>query len=193
MTRSAFDEILADEYSVAEEASRIGSTVIAEFPDVHGHLEAATIGYLFRDDEVRDKETKVVNASAHLVSQLISGAGAKYFNRYLKWALQQQLGFLPTFLILIDRNGWKGGDFRWKKFLVDHELEHCIQKVNDDGFPRVNQVTGEPVWGIKPHDLEEFEGAIQRNGLVTEEHRSMAAVMVDAAIRDANDAKLTAA
>lgn len=184
MTRTAFDEIRPDEYSVAEEAAEIGRQLIAEHPDVHGHLHDATIGYLFRDDELLEGGAKIIDASAHLVSGLISGAGTKYFGRYLKWSIQQQIGFLPTFLILIDKNRWDGGDDRWKKFLIDHELEHCIQKADEDGNPKFNQQTGEPLWGIKPHDIQEFNGVIARNGLVTETHRQTAAVMVDAALRE---------
>ena len=189
MPRSAFDEIREDEYSVASDAAELGRELIAEFPDAFGHLESATVGYLFRDDEVRDHETAVVVASAHLFSQLISGGGTKYFGRLVKWAVIQLLGFQPDFLILIDRNLWSGFDRTEKRFYLDHELEHCIQKKTEDDVPRFNQVTGEPVWGIKPHDQELFYGTMQRHGLVPESYREMAGVVVDAALRDAEKLK----
>lgn len=183
MPLSAFDEIRSDEYSEAVEARELGTRLIKS-NERHAHLRDATVGYLFRDDEVRDHESKVVAGSAHLVSQLIAGAGAKYFGRFAKWALQKELGYLPDFLILIDSNLWSGYSDREKHHLINHELTHCIQKTDDEGEPRFNRTTGEPVWGIRPHDLEEFCDVVAEGGLVTEDHRQMARVMVDAAIRE---------
>jgi hypothetical protein len=186
MPRSAFDEIREDEYTEALEAREIGEKLI-ETNDRHAHLQDALVGYLFRDDEVSGGIGKVVDASAHLVAQLIGGSGAKYFGRFAKWALQKELGFLPDFLILVDKNRWEGFDEREKRRLINHELSHCVQKEDENGTPKFNQTTGAPSWGIKPHDFEEFCGVIEDEGLVTEESRQMAGVMVNAAIKDADD------
>lgn len=47
--------------------------------------------------------------------------------------------------------------------LLEHELYHCGQKVND-GTPVFSRETGLPQWAIRGHDVEEFIGVVRRYG-----------------------------
>jgi hypothetical protein len=47
---------------------------------------------------------------------------------------------------------------------VDHELLHADHKKDQYGAPRFNDDTGQPIWGIRPHDYEGFAGTTERYG-----------------------------
>lgn len=174
-TGTAFDEIHEDEYSEAHEAARIGLFLVNTVP-AHAHLHEATIGYLFRDEEIR-RGGKVTWASTHLSG--LQGASAKYWGRFIEWSLYRIFGFEPDFVILIDRNIWGGLTPAQKLALIDHELCHSSQALDAEGQPRFNQLTGAPIWRIKEHDVEEFTEVIQRHGAWTEDLVEMARAMID--------------
>lgn len=175
----AFDEIRPDEYTEAEEARDIGSVLIERISE-HAHLEDATIGYIFRDDELR-RRGKVIAAEAILVERILQAD--KRYGRIVRWAILRVLPafetYPPDFLILIDRNIWEGMDQSQRIALVDHELSHCAQAVGEDGETSKFTREGMPVWTIKGHDLEEFCGVIERNGLWNEELANVARVIID--------------
>jgi len=176
--KSAFDEIRDDEYAESIEAQTIGS-VLVDMVDAHEPLSAATIAFIFRDEEIRDKG-KVVAASAHLPR--LQGPAAKHWGRFMEWSLVRLLGCVqPDFVILIDRNLWEGLDLSQRVAIIDHELCHTGQARDEEGHLRFNRVTGAPIWEIRGHDLEEFNGVIARHGVAWDETRAeMARVMVEA-------------
>lgn len=176
MTRSAFDEIRDDEYAPAHEAAQLGLLLINSLED-HAHLRDARVAYLLRDEEITEKG-KVEWASAHLAG--FQGPSLKRWRRYLQWNLVRMFGFQPDFIMLIDRNIWAGLDLRQKLALVDHELCHMAQATDADGAPRFNQVTGEPIWVIRGHDVEEFGSVVERHGLWNDDLLTFARVIVDA-------------
>jgi Putative phage metallopeptidase len=49
--------------------------------------------------------------------------------------------------------------------IVEHELYHCAQALDAFGDPKFTE-DGEPVWAIRPHDIEEFSGVVRRYGAV---------------------------
>lgn len=175
MARSAFDEIREDEYSVAHEAAQLGLLLVNRV-ESHSHLRGVPIGYIFRDEEIHDKG-RLVNATAHLPR--IQGAAAKYWGRMLEWTIARILGFQPDFVILIDRNVWAGLDPRRKLALLDHELMHCAQAEDEFGSPRFNQVTGDPIWRIAGHDIEEFSAIVERHGAWNEDLVTFARAVID--------------
>lgn len=183
MVKLAFNEIRADEYSEAKEARELGEMLI-ERVEAHVHLQMATVGYVFRDDELR-RRGDVVVAEAILVERILQSE--KRYARIVKWAILRILGIddLPTFLVLIDRNIWEGYSIEEKVALVDHELSHCAQATTEDGETPKFTRDGDPVWTIKGHDLEEFCGVVERNGLWSEQLREMARVIVDRLSDDA--------
>lgn len=175
MTRDAFDEVRPEEYSVAHEAAQLGLLLVNKV-DSHEHLQGAEIAYVFRDEEIRTG-SKVEWASAHLAARLVS---SRHWGRMLRWSIKQLTGIDPDFVMLIDRNIWDGLSPEQKLALVDHELCHMAQSEDADGLPRFNQVTGEPIWCIRPHDVEEFDEIVRRHGLWKEDLVSFARETIDA-------------
>lgn len=51
--------------------------------------------------------------------------------------------------------------------LVEHELYHCAQAVDEFGSPKFNAITERPIFAIKGHDIEEFVGVVRRYGIGT--------------------------
>ncbi|MGH9884850.1 MAG: putative metallopeptidase [bacterium] len=49
--------------------------------------------------------------------------------------------------------------------MVEHELYHCAQEQDVYGAPRFSRATGEPIFGIRGHDSEEFVGVVRRYGV----------------------------
>jgi hypothetical protein len=178
VTRSAFDEIREDEYSVASEAAQLGMLLVNSV-EGHAHLQAANIGYVFRDDELT-RQGRVIAAECILVERILQSE--KRYSRIVKWAFLRILrtADLPDFLILIDRNIWAGLDENEKLALIDHELSHAwFATVDGDGVTQKFHSDGSPWWAIRGHDFEDFHDVIKRNGLWNEELRTLARVIID--------------
>ncbi len=182
-TIRAFDEIRPDEYSVAEEAAKIGLKLINTIED-HAHLLPANIAYVFRDDELRSKG-KVTWAECILVERILQSE--KRWSRLVKWALLQitKAEQLPDFLVLIDKNIWDGLDIESRVALIDHELSHAWYATYADGETQKFHEDGSPWWAIKGHDVEEFGAVVDRNGLWSPSLRDFARPVIDALTREA--------
>lgn len=180
---SAFDEIRADEYSVASEAAQLGMLLINKVEE-HAHLQAATVGYVFRDDELR-RHGKVIAAECILVERILQAD--KRWSRLVKWALLRIMDQpeLPDFLVLIDRNLWAGYGPEEKLALIDHEISHAKYETEDDGETPKLTKDGLYRWAIRGHDFEDFTGVIERNGLWRPELIAMARVVIDNLSRNA--------
>jgi hypothetical protein len=172
---SAFEEIRDDEYAEAVEAREIGTAWIVSV-EAHAHLREATIGYIFHDEEITTGG-KVEWASAGLPK--LNGPAAKRWGRFVEWNIVRMIGYQPDFIILIDRNIWAGLDMQQRVALIDHELSHCQQATDEFGGPKFNQITGRPIWRIAAHDIEEFNGVIERNGIWRPDLAETARTIVD--------------
>lgn len=73
-------------------------------------------------------------------------------------------GCVPNFIITID--AWFAHNASDTDFcaLVEHELYHIGAKRDEDGNYLVSQSTGEYKYYLRPHDVEEFHGVVQRYG-----------------------------
>lgn len=60
-----------------------------------------------------------------------------------------------AFLLTISESAWASLEDGGRRALVDHELSHC-QVAMEDGVAELSLV---------PHDVEEFQGVIERHGL----------------------------
>lgn len=91
--------------------------------------------------------------------------------RWGKWsrarAVQQitdWFGSIPAFIITLDADYCQQcGDAEFMA-LVEHELYHAAQDVDAFGAPKFNRSTGEPVYVIRGHDVEQFVGVVRRYG-----------------------------
>lgn len=73
-------------------------------------------------------------------------------------------GCVPNFIITID--AWFAHNASDTDFcaLIEHELYHIGAKRDEDGNYLVSQSTGEYKYYLRPHDVEEFHGVVQRYG-----------------------------
>ncbi|WP_165492529.1 putative metallopeptidase [Acinetobacter sp. ANC 5045] len=73
-------------------------------------------------------------------------------------------GCVPNFIITID--AWFAHNASDTDFcaLIEHELYHVGAKKDEDGNYLVSQSTGEYKYYLRPHDVEEFHGVVQRYG-----------------------------
>lgn len=82
------------------------------------------------------------------------------------WLLARYLGETPDFLIVLDADYWADATPLQREILVFHELLHAAQALDADGAPKFNSQTGEPIWTIRGHDIEQFRDVVARYGSV---------------------------
>ena len=91
--------------------------------------------------------------------------GAKWSKARQEQQITEWFGEMPDFLITLDANYAAQCDDVTFCAVVEHELYHCGQALNEFGAPKFNQTTGLPVYAIKGHDVEEFVGVVRRYGV----------------------------
>lgn len=128
-------------------------------PD-HCHLQQAEIGWLW------------TNYAANSLGRAIAGeariprdGGAKWSQAMAAYQVQQWFGHIPDFIITISTEAASIMDDASFCALVEHELYHCAQALDDCGAPRFNK-DGMPCWTMRGHDVEEFVGVAARYGAV---------------------------
>ena len=131
----------------------------------HGHLSehSARIGLVWSTERYHKSGRRILGTA-----QRGEPTGSAWSAGRQRQQLREWFGNVPDFLILLD--AWHADHAirteQPQNFLavLEHELYHCAQDRTADGDPRFTQ-DGEPVWGIRPHDTEEFAGVIQRYGV----------------------------
>lgn len=81
-----------------------------------------------------------------------------------EWLMIERFGYYPDFLIMLDKEFWDEADELTREALVFHELLHCEQATDQFGAPKFNKETGQPIWRIRGHDIEEFNAVVRRYG-----------------------------
>lgn len=127
-------------------------------PD-HAHLELAGIGFVWTDAALERKSKRVIGAA-----EIPNPRGNPVSKLRARWALEELDQWDADFLVTLD-SVWchqaNGIEFL---ALLEHELYHCGQATDENDLPRFNQRTGEPIWTIRAHDVEEFVGVVRRYG-----------------------------
>jgi len=141
-------------------------------PD-HAELEDAFIGFVWTNAPNAKRGRRILG-TAELPSSQGTWSAAR-----TRGLLRDWFGRLPDFLITLYAPYEASTTDAQFCALLEHELYHCRQAVNDYGDPLWSSVTNAPLWTIKGHDVEEFTGVIRRYGVVT----SDVAALVDAASR----------
>lgn len=77
--------------------------------------------------------------------------------------LGRWFGELPDFVITIQAHAAMQMDDASFCALVEHELYHCAQALNEYGEPRFRR-DGRPIFSMRAHDVEEFVGIVERYG-----------------------------
>jgi putative metallopeptidase len=128
-------------------------------PD-HQHLVHASLGALW---------TSVENArhGRRIVGQAELGKPACAMGRWGRARAEQQIrewfGEVPDFILTFDaRYADTCGDAQFLA-LVEHELYHAGQELDEFGAPRFKK-SGLPAFCMRGHDVEEFVGVVRRYG-----------------------------
>jgi hypothetical protein len=116
--------------------------------NVHDHLTNARIALAWRKALKPDADGKLILGRAKKASDLDREI-APY-----------------DFVIILNKEFWT--DARTKEeqrtALMDHELSHCEVELDDNGEPKVDE-KDRICYRIRKHDIEEFRGVVERNGI----------------------------
>lgn len=126
-------------YSHAPEVKAIALDLIDTVED-HADLADVTMLYVWRD-KASKSGGRVVLGRARRLSGL---------NAFLATGSNE-----PLFVIEVARDTWQALEEFQQRALVDHELCHC----------GVEWHQGERKLVMRPHDVEEFGGIVERHGL----------------------------
>jgi hypothetical protein len=125
----------------------------------HGHLALARIGVLWTDAKY-SKGGRAVLGTAE-----IPDPKGSTWQRARQWTqLREWFGELPDFVVTISAPYAAAADDAAFCALIEHELYHCAQALDQYGAPRFSRETGLPIWAIRGHDVEEFVGVVRRYG-----------------------------
>lgn len=124
----------------------------------HQHLQQAQIGVLWTNIP-NARQMRQVLATAEM--PMLRG------NAWQKGRQQAQIvgwfGGLPDFLLTFYAPEAATMDDATWCALVEHELYHCAQALDEFGAPKFRR-DGTPAFAIRGHDVEEFLGVVRRYG-----------------------------
>jgi len=126
----------------------------------HEHLLPAQIGYLWTNVPCAQKQRSVAGMAEY---PFFRGNGWQKHRQMMQ--MQEWFGEVPNFIITLDAhysNQASDVDFC---ALVEHELYHCAQKIDEHGEPMFNALTEQPIYCIRDHDVTEFVGVVRRYGI----------------------------
>lgn len=127
----------------------------------HEHLNEAAIGCLWTTAENRKKGRSIVG-QAQLTTR---GGGDPWATARARQQRLEWFGRDPVFLLTFDAYFANDADDATFAALVDHELCHCAQELDEFGAPKYSQTTGDPIWTLRGHDVEEFVSVVRRFGI----------------------------
>lgn len=162
MTADALDELIQPFSVPGQELGTAHPAIIAERlmndPE-HNHLREneIRIEYLFRH-ESKQKGGKFVLGSVH--EPTCQGEMRPLF----EWLIERLFGSMPDYVMILDRGFWNSVTPQTREALIYHELCHIKQKLDEYGSPRFNRITGQPIYGLVAHDLEEFQAVVAKYG-----------------------------
>lgn len=125
----------------------------------HEHLQRATIGFAWAAEPYNRQQRRILGLTELMPPQAMgTWARARAREQMEAW-----FNDVPDFLITIDV---AAGSFDDASFcaLIEHELYHCAQAKDAMGYPKFSRETGDPMWAIRGHDVEEFVGVVARYG-----------------------------
>lgn len=154
----------------------------------HAHLVDAEIGFLWTSVMATRHMNAIVGQAEMLRFQ-----GSKWSKARQEQQMTEWFGDLPDFVITIDARYAAQCDDVTFCSLIEHELYHCGQEIDQYGAPKFSRSTGLPVYAIRGHDVEEFVGVVRRYGVGAAAGQTLA--LVEAAQRgpEIGKAKVTGA
>ena len=124
----------------------------------HAHLDSAFIGWLWTDEEAAHQGRRILGEC-----RLIQSQQRKWSSAMMHHQLKQWFGGTPDFVITIQADAAREMDDASFCALVEHELYHAGQALNQYGDPAFTK-HGQPIYAMRGHDIEEFVGVVERYG-----------------------------
>ncbi|MGU3496364.1 putative metallopeptidase [Xanthobacteraceae bacterium A53D] len=128
----------------------------------HAHLRNADIGFLWTN-VANARQGRSIIGQAELGEP--QGAMGKWAKARARAQVRGWFGGVPDFIITIDATWSAEADDASFCALLEHELSHCGQERDGFGMPKFKRY-GQPVWGLRAHDVETFVGVAKRYGAV---------------------------
>nr|WP_199538428.1 putative metallopeptidase [Duganella sp. BJB475] len=150
-------------------------------PD-HEHLEYADIQFLWAPEGFQRKGRTVLGYCEEVLFRCDAWQKGRQQQQMADW-----FGMVPQFLITLDARHCLGCSDVEFCALVDHELYHIAQELDEFGSPKFNKY-GQPALCMRGHDCEEFIGVVRRYGPGEDVQR-----LIDAASKAPEVAKLNIA
>lgn len=125
----------------------------------HQHLEFAWLGVVWTNERNQRKQKRVLG-----MAETVDFRDRTWKRGRQQHQLREWFGELPDFLITLYAPHVAGLDDASFCALVEHELFHCAQELDEYGAPVFGK-DGRPKWEIRAHDVEEFTGVVRRYGL----------------------------
>jgi hypothetical protein len=141
-------------------ATFVADDAVLHNPD-HLHLQWARIGALWTSVPNSRSGRAIVGQAEYLKNS--GGAIGKWARAAREQQLEEWFGEMPDFLITFDAAYAEQCRDDELCALVEHELYHCGMERDAEGAPRFSR-TGEPIFGLRGHDVEEFYGIVRRYG-----------------------------
>lgn len=138
----------------------------------HTHLQEAHLGVLWTNCD-NSKNMRAVIGQAELMPPMAMG---KWQRARAIQQVEEWFDGLPDFLLTFSAPAAAGMDDVSFCAIVEHELSHCGQKLDEFGMPKFKN-DGAPVFCMKGHDIEEFVGVVRRYGAYSPELQAMKEAM----------------
>lgn len=133
------------------------------FNPEHVHLTAATIGFLWTNVGNKRRGRRVAG-EAEMPERYKGMRAGTWTVAALEYQLTEWFGTVPTFKIVFNAELWRDNDDVGRLALLEHELYHCGQAVDEFGLPKFSK-SGLPKFRIRGHDIEEFTSVVRRYGI----------------------------
>lgn len=124
----------------------------------HEHLRWAWLGVVWTNERYQRKQKRVLG-----MAETVDFRDRTWKKGRQQHQLREWFGELPDFLITLYAPHVAGLDDASFCALVEHELYHCAQELDEYGAPAFG-ADGRPKWEIRAHDVEEFVGVVDRYG-----------------------------
>jgi hypothetical protein len=180
-------ELLAPVLTPAEGVSEwVAENIVDEDGELynpdHQHLLDADIAYLWASSAAAKKGRVVLGECENLAFRVGGWQKDRQQQQFREW-----FGHLPQFVITLAADYCSQCSNAEFCALVEHELYHIAQEINEFGEPKFTQ-EGLPKLAMRGHDVEEFIGVVRRYGPSIE-----VAEMVEAASQKPEVAKASIA
>lgn len=126
-------------------------------PD-HQHLKDARVGILWTSEPNVRQGVPVVGMAEIPLFRAGRWQKARQEQQIIEW-----FGEIPEFLITLDAQYASEVPDSVFAALVEHELYHCAQALDEFGMPKYAK-DGSPKLTMRGHDVEEFVGIVRRYG-----------------------------